>query len=152
MGLFAKDTTKNTTKKPVKTEAKKAAVKDTDASMKDLYKKKTDAKAVVEKTKSGKAFSFALSHNILVRPLVTEKSAHLVSENKYIFVVSDKANKITVAKAIEDIFKVKPIKVNILSVNGKIKQRGKIVGKRKDWKKAVVTLAKGQTIDVYEGV
>jgi len=120
------------------------------SSMKDLY---AEGAAKISKTKT-KVTTPALSsaYRILVRPLITEKATNLTSENKYIFVVERSVNKIDVAKAIQVIYGVKPLAVNLLNVSGKAVRRGKISGRRKNWRKAIVTLAKGETIKIYEGV
>ncbi|MFA5886473.1 MAG: 50S ribosomal protein L23 [Patescibacteria group bacterium] len=89
---------------------------------------------------------------MLISPLITEKATNLSAENKYIFIVSDKANKIEIAKAIEALYQVKPLKVNLINVLGKKVVRGKIKGQRSSWRKAIITLAKGETIKIYEGV
>ncbi len=132
---------------------------ETKPSMKELYgdeaaKKEVvsgDNKAVEAATKSKKPSANKLS-GVLVKPLVTEKSSVLGVENKYIFMVAIDANKIKVAEAIEAAYGIRPTKVNIINVEGKTKNRGRIVGKRKDWKKAIVTLPEGKTIQVYEGI
>ncbi|MCG2691137.1 50S ribosomal protein L23 [Candidatus Parcubacteria bacterium] len=74
------------------------------------------------------------------------------AENKYIFEVAKKANKIEIAKAVIEVYGIKPVSVNIIKMQGKKTRYGKIAGKRKDWKKAVVTLPEGESIKVYEGV
>ena len=85
---------------------------------------------------------------ILIRPIITEKATILQKDGKYVFEVSPKANKIEIRKAIEKIYKVKPVKINIIKVKGKrVRYRG-IPGKRKDWKKAIITLRKGEKIDL----
>lgn len=89
---------------------------------------------------------------ILVSPLATEKSSKLSADGKYIFRVSANANKIEVAKVIDFLYGVKPEKVNVINMEGKAVRRGKINGKKKDWRKAIVTLPKGKTISIYEGV
>jgi len=124
--------------------AKKEVAKE-EKSMKDLYSEGTD------KT-SKKGVKNSVAYRILVKPLVTEKAANLGSLNQYAFVVSDSANKIDVAKAIFEVYGVKPEKVNIIKVKGKVVSRGKITGKRKDFKKALVSLKKGDSISIYEGV
>lgn len=91
-------------------------------------------------------------YQVIVRPVITEKSTHLSADNKYVFEVSDDANKIEIIKAIKAIYGVSPIKVNILNIKGKLVTRGRQTGRRKDLKKAVVTLAKGQSITIHEGV
>lgn len=93
------------------------------------------------------------THDILVRPLNTEKSNILLEEaGKVSFEVAPKANRIEIQKAIETVFNVKVLSVNTLNVKGKIKQRGRIVGKRKNWKKAVATLMPGEKIEFFDGV
>ncbi|MDD5071997.1 MAG: 50S ribosomal protein L23 [Patescibacteria group bacterium] len=89
---------------------------------------------------------------MLLKPLVTEKATNLGVLNKYVFAVSSKANKIEIAKAVEEVYGIKPVKVNIIKGKGKTIRSGRIFGKRKDWKKAVVALPEGKTIKIYEGV
>lgn len=107
---------------------------------KDLYAEKKSA------TKTGMAY------RILVKPLISEKAAALGGENKYVFLVNTDANKISVKKAIEEVYNVKPIAVNIINMEGKVVRRGRVSGQRKDYKKAIITLKKGDSITVYEGV
>lgn len=142
-----------------KADAKPAATKETKAktdkkaSMTDLYasdkaavKKDKDGKEIIRKNKDSRAYS------ILVKPLITEKAANLGMLNKYVFTVSLDANKIEIAKAVETVYGIKPVSVNVIRTEGKIVRRGKYTGTRKDWKKAMVTLPKGKTINIYEGV
>ncbi|MBI5221417.1 MAG: 50S ribosomal protein L23 [Candidatus Magasanikbacteria bacterium] len=93
-----------------------------------------------------------MKNNILVRALVTEKSAVKQSENKYSFVVVNGANKGAVRQAVFEVYGVKPTAVNILNVQGKFVRFGNHYGKRGDYKKAIVTLPKGKSIVVHEGV
>jgi large subunit ribosomal protein L23 len=80
--------------------------------------------------------------------LLTEKGTLMREQsNKYNFEVSGKANKIEVKQAVEKIFKVTVTSVRVISVHGKLKRVGKVMGKRKDWKKAVVTLAPDNRIE-----
>lgn len=123
-------------------------------SMKDLYaaaEVKTPVKAKDGK-KEEKKIKFASAYKILIKPLVTEKVSNLGALNKYVFAVNINANKVEIAKAMHSVYGVKPLAVNILKVKGKESGYGRISGRRKDWKKAVVTLPEGQTIKVYEGV
>ncbi len=137
-----------------KTPAKKAEVKPAaPASMKELYGANGEAKpqtaagnAAAEKKSTSRAY------RILLKPLVTEKATVLGAENKYLFAVEPRANKIEIAKAIREVYGVKPAAVNIVKVLGKKTRSGRTIGKRKDWKKAIVTLPEGKTIKVYEGV
>ncbi len=90
---------------------------------------------------------------VIIRPLLTEKNAMLKETlNKVAFEVASDANKIEVKKAVEEAFKVSVDSVNILNVRGKVKRLGRTFGKRRDWKKAVVTLKEGDTIEFFEGV
>ena len=74
-----------------------------------------------------------------------------MAEGKYVFVVAKAANKIEIAKAVSEIFKVKVAKVNTVNVIGKKKRMGRTEGKRPDYKKAIVKLAPGETIEFFEG-
>ena len=92
------------------------------------------------------------NRQIIIRPLVTEKISNLQdTENKVAFVVDRGANKIEIRKAVEDRFDVKVEKVATLTMKGKVKRMGRFEGKRSDWKKAVITLKEGFTIDFFEG-
>ena len=90
------------------------------------------------------------ARDIIIRPLITEKSTTLMAEGKYVFEVAQSANKIEIAKAISQIFKVKVASVNTINVEGKVKRMGRSVGKRSDYKKAIVKLAAGETIEFFE--
>ncbi|HEX6911566.1 MAG TPA: 50S ribosomal protein L23 [Longimicrobium sp.] len=90
---------------------------------------------------------------ILVKPLVTEKShAQLDQHGAYTFVVANDANKIEIADAIEKQFNVKVKDVRTMRYAGKQKRMGRWVGRKAAWKKAVVTLAEGDSIEIFEGV
>ncbi len=92
-------------------------------------------------------------YGIIRRPVITEKSTIQKEEcNQLTFEVDKKANKVEIARAIEKIFKVKVLGVRTLRVTGKKKRRGRILGKRRDWKKALVTLAPGARIEFFDGV
>lgn len=84
--------------------------------------------------------------NVIIKPVISEKSFSAEENGKYIFHVSEAANKDLVAKSVSEIFKVKVEKVNIVNIPGKRKRVGRIFGKRKDIKKAIVTLKKGEKI------
>lgn len=90
------------------------------------------------------------ARDILIRPLITEKSTQLMEEGKYVFVVAKKANKIEIAKAVAEVFNVKVANVNTVNVSGKMKRMGRFVGKRSDYKKAIVRLAPGETIEFFQ--
>jgi large subunit ribosomal protein L23 len=94
------------------------------------------------------------SHQIIRRPVVTEKTTNLrESGNVIAFEVDVNANKIEVRRAVEDLFKVKVADVRIFNVRGKMKRMGRYEGKRRDWRKAYVRLQEGQKApDFFEGV
>ena len=91
-------------------------------------------------------------HDILLKPIVTEKTARLnVSENTYVFRVGDSANKIQIKDAVEQVFGVRVSRVRTARMPGKPKRFGKHWGHTAAWKKAFVTLAEGDTLNFYEG-
>jgi large subunit ribosomal protein L23 len=91
--------------------------------------------------------------SIILKPLVTEKGSRLREQgNKYLFSVLPDANKLEIKRAVQDIFNVKVKDVQTIAVRGKVKRMGVFQGKRPDWKKAVVTLEEGQSIDLFEQV
>jgi large subunit ribosomal protein L23 len=93
------------------------------------------------------------AREIIVRPLLTEKGASLKDRgNKYLFQVDRRVNKIEIKKAIEEIFGVHVLSVRTVHMPGKRKRMGRFEGKRPDWKKAIVTLREGETIELFEGV
>ncbi len=89
---------------------------------------------------------------ILRRPVVTEKSTEMQEQGRYSFEVSFRANKHDIKRAVEEAFGVDVIKVNTMHVRGKRKRYGPRLGGLKRWKKAIVTLAPGNTITIFEGV
>ena len=92
-------------------------------------------------------------YRIIKRSLITEKSTIAKDENnKYVFEVDRRANKIEIGNAVEKVFKVKVVDVCVMNVPGKKKRVGRILGEKRDWKKAVVTLAPGNRIEIFEGV
>lgn len=78
--------------------------------------------------------------DIIIRPVITEKSSSGIEQGKYAFEVNKKATKVDIAKAIEKLFEVKVLKVNTINVKGKTKRVGAHVGRTSDWKKAIVTI------------
>src|SRR6478609_8572295 len=90
------------------------------------------------------------AYKILVRPLTTEKTYVLNALGQYVFKVYPKANKISVRKAVEKVFDVHVIRVNIINVLGKKRNFGQTVGRTSNWKKAIVTLKKGEVIQGAE--
>ena len=90
---------------------------------------------------------------ILLRPLLTEKMTALREQsNKIAFLVRSDANRIEIKKAIEVALNVKVDRVNTMNVRGKVKRLGRFAGRRADWKKAIVTLKKGEKLEMYESV
>ncbi|MGI6588212.1 MAG: 50S ribosomal protein L23 [Peptococcia bacterium] len=89
-------------------------------------------------------------HEVLLKPLVTEKTTDLMQENKYTFKVNAKANKIEIKNAVEAIFDVNVIDVRTMNVPGKLKRQGRSVGYTSNWKKAIVTLEAGQRLPIFE--
>jgi large subunit ribosomal protein L23 len=92
------------------------------------------------------------SFEILRRPVITEKSTEMHDQGRYSFEVALQATKHDIKRAVEDAFEVKVIKVNTMHVRGKEKRYGPRVTVQKPWKKALVTLAPGNTITIFEGV
>lgn len=94
-----------------------------------------------------------IAHDIIIRPIITEKSMMGIAEKKYTFEVAKTATKIDIANAVEEAFKVKVAKVNTVSVRGKLKRQGRTQGYTKSWKKVVVTLTEdSKSIEFFEGM
>lgn len=95
-----------------------------------------------------------VAQDIIIKPIITEHSMGCLAEGKYTFKVAKSANKIEIAKAVEQLFKgVKVAKVNTVSVRGRKKRMGRSEGYTSDWKKAIVTLAEGsKTIEFFDGM
>jgi len=91
------------------------------------------------------------ARTVIVRPVVSEKSYALIGEGKYTFRVDDRAHKTQIAHAVEEIFDVKVAAVRTAKVQPKPKRRGLHQGKTRGWKKAVVQLAPGERIELFEG-
>jgi large subunit ribosomal protein L23 len=90
---------------------------------------------------------------ILKRPIITEKGTlQKEKHNKVTFEVNPKANKIELKEAVEKLFKVKVLSVRVMNMAGKKKRLGRNLGRRSDWKKAIVTLKEGERIDFFEGI
>lgn len=93
------------------------------------------------------------AHDIIIKPIITEKTMGAMPNKKYTFKVSKEAGKIEIAKAVEEIFKVKVSKVNTLKVRGKFRRKGKYSGYTPSWKKAYVTLTENSKgIEFFEGM
>ena len=94
-----------------------------------------------------------IAQDIIIAPVITEKSMSGIADKKYTFKVAKDANKIEIAEAVEKLFKVKVAKVNTISVRGQEKRMGRYSGYTAAWKKAVVTLSeKSKTIDFFDGL
>jgi large subunit ribosomal protein L23 len=90
-------------------------------------------------------------NEVLLAPVVSEKSYSLITDGKYTFKVHQDAHKTQIRQAVEQLFDVKVERVNIVKVQSKPKRRGLFRGRRPGWKKAVVQLREGETIDIFEG-
>ena len=90
-------------------------------------------------------------YEVLRRPIITEKGTLMAENNQYAFEVAMDANKVMVKEAVEKRFGVNVLKVNVMRMPGKTRRFGRRVSTTPSWKKAIVTLAEGQTIEVFEG-
>lgn len=145
MGIFKKKTKDEETQLAAVQEEKKPTAKKT-IKKKALVKKTTKKKDDVSLEARAKA------HEVLLGPLVTEKTAMFSDRNILVLRVAPDANRIAIRNAIKALYSVTPTKVNIMNVRGKSVRFGRIMGKRKDWKKAVITMPEGSHIDIFEGV
>ena len=91
------------------------------------------------------------SRNVIVRPVISEKSYALIAEGKYTFRVNDRSHKTQIAHAVEEIFGVNVVAVRTSQVSPKPKRRGLTRGRTRGWKKAIVQLAPGERIELFEG-
>ena len=91
-------------------------------------------------------------YDTILAPVITEKATVLSEQNKVVFRVAKEATKDEIADAVEALFKVQVVKVNTINTLGKIKRFRGVLGKRNDMKKAIVTLAEGQSIDITTGL
>lgn len=138
MGIFTPKTKAASTTKATKEPKKKATT---------VSASETEVQA--SETKPAKTVVFS---PLLRSPRVTEKAAVSASKGSYVFNVPTSANKIEIRKAVEAMYKVKVTDVRTIRGQGKIVRRGRVAGRRNAWKKAIVSLKKGQTIDLYKGV
>ncbi len=141
MALFKRQANKSSDKPSAEksTQLKKAADK-TASQVKAAADKKASAKPGV-------------AYKVLLHPLLTEKISLQNALNQYAFMVDKRANKVEIKQAIEELYNVKPTKVRIINMTGKLvpSGRGKYT-RRKSWKKAIVSLPAGKKIDIYEGI
>lgn len=126
-----------------------------------VVSKPVETKSTTEKSPAKKADQAAspivrgpsdLAYRSLLRPLITEKATMLQSMNKYVFEVESSASADRIARAVETVYGVRPINVNVSNNKGKFVRYGRSFGRRANWRKAVVTLKAGETIDVYKGI
>jgi len=89
-------------------------------------------------------------YDVLIKPIITEKSSNLINERKYTFRVDKAANKIEIKHAVETIFKVDVTDVKTMNMPGKLKRQGRTEGMTPEWKKAIVTLSRGQTLPIFD--
>ncbi len=92
------------------------------------------------------------ARDIIIKPVVTEKTMNLLADNKYTFIVDKRANKVEIKNAVEEIFKVKVDKVSTMNMQGKLKRMGRYEGRKASRKKAVVSLKPGHRITLFEGM
>lgn len=94
-----------------------------------------------------------LAQDVIIKPIITEKSMEALQEKKYTFRVAKNANKIQIREAVEELFGVNVLKVNTMNVRGRMKRVGASRGKTPDWKKAIVTLTEdSKTIEFFDGM
>lgn len=145
MGLFDKlrkkhDTTA-TDKKPVHMVAPKAEKAKAEKPAETKDKPKAEKPRVLKSDTRH-------AHRVLLRPVLTEKSTRLQSKSQYVFAVSPSVSKIEVREAVFSVYGVRPLHVTTRNVLGKVVRFGRTQGKQKSWKKAIVTLPAGKTIDI----
>jgi large subunit ribosomal protein L23 len=91
--------------------------------------------------------------DVIIKPIITERTSFLMEEDKYTFQVAVNANKIQIKNAVEEIFDVKVAKVRTMRMQGKMKRMGVHIGRRPSWKKAIVSLTPdSKPIEIFEGV
>lgn len=141
-------------KKDVVKDEKQKAPKKGDAEVKVSQKKEGVEKDIEKKvsTKNNVKKIMADAYKILVSPVVSEKASVGESNNVYTFKVNVKATKVDIKNAIKQVYGVIPKDVRIMNMEGKKMRSGKRLGRRQDWKKAMATLPKGQSINIHEGV
>ena len=91
-------------------------------------------------------------HDVLIKPMISEKSVAMMEEGKYSFIVDKDANKIEIKHAVEELFHVSVVQVTTRTIPGKVKRRGRFEGKQPDTKRAIVTLKPGNKIEIFTGM
>lgn len=115
-------------------------------------KKVVKTKKTTTSSASGKVALHGVAHKVLIAPIVSEKSTVKEALHSYTFLVEKNANKIEIRKAIEEVYGVKPLKIRTILVQGKETHFGRKIGRRSDYKKAIVTTRKDQRLAIHEGV
>ncbi|HEU5048299.1 MAG TPA: 50S ribosomal protein L23 [Rickettsiales bacterium] len=108
--------------------------------------------AIAKKAKKEAPVLKEAFYDVIERPVITEKATAISEQNKVVFRVRNDATKTQIKEAVEALFKVEVVSVNTINVQGKVKVFRGALGQRKDFKKAVVTLAAGQSIDLASGI
>lgn len=147
MGIFKRKTKPVVKKEKEGKEKKVEKVKKIEKDEKTEDKKQQKLKAEIKKTVKELKQRQGIDASILLRPIITEKATDQEVRGCYIFEVNSKANKTSIKKVIEQIYGVKPLRVNIIRVRGKRVRYGRSTGKTKAWKKALVFLKKGDKIE-----
>ncbi|MFH1946980.1 MAG: 50S ribosomal protein L23 [Candidatus Magasanikbacteria bacterium] len=136
-----------------KLKIKKDEEKSTDEISADVKieekKEEVEKKTITKKKTTPKKGAMG---KILIRPLISEKAAIAETAGMYTFVVAQSASKIDIKNAIKEVYGVEPKRVHVMNMEGKAKRYGRSRGRRSDWKKAIITLSKGQSISIHEGV
>lgn len=153
MAILKRKTTAAETAEEAVTETAVSSNEATAAAPAKEAKKKAPKAKKEEATPARKANAVStLAMRTILRPLATEKTAHLADRGVYAFLVAKDANRVAVRQAIRELYKVNPVKVNIIRVRGTEKRFGRFIGRTSDLKKALVTLPQGTHIDVFESV
>jgi len=143
MGLFTKKKKDEEKKdvKPAADKAEKPAAKKAEKAVSEKAEKKAPARKLPSDTGD--------AHRVLLRPIVTEKTMKLAEIGQYVFEVAPGSNKIEVKKAVKAVYGVEPTDVAVMRFLGKPTRTRYGKGRRKHWRKAVVTLKKGQSIELF---
>ena len=150
LNTFKKKINETDNSKDLKKDAVKKTEKKEEKGVK-VEKKEVLAVSKKEKTPRGKRVK-GNAYRVLVRPLITEKVTDMGMYNKYAFEITLNTNKQEVKKAMQEVYGVTPTDVNIINMKGKTVRSGRVTGRTKKWKKAIVTLKSDDKIEVYQGV
>jgi len=143
---------KKKSKKKLVSEAKQSEQKGEVVKKIEKAEKVAVQPMIEQKTKKIEKKKDFKSQKILLRPLITEKATEAVQYNKYCFAVPVDATKPEIRQAIQNVYGVRPIKINVVQISGKQVRYGRITGKTKAWKKAIITLSPEDKLEIYEGV